>query len=75
VLPVVPHDCGSWLTDPTSEDQAVLPECRDANDTHCWSIQLNDIHCGNSGSAGVHFHPFAFPFPATARLECVIAAP
>jgi hypothetical protein len=74
VLPVVPHDCSSWLFDPDSDDQALLHECRDANDTHCWSIQPDDVRCGIPGSASLHFHPFAFPFPATARLECVLAA-
>jgi hypothetical protein len=78
VLPVVPHDCSSWLFDPDSNDQAPLPECRDANDTHCWSIQSDDVDCRSPGFAAVarlRFHPTVFSFPATARLACVIPGP
>ena len=68
-----PHECVAYLVDPTSDEQALLPECGSPTAGRCWSLHAQDSAC--VGGDGLYFRPVAFPFPAVAMVDCVADSP
>ncbi len=67
-----PRECGAWLVDPETDEQALLPECSSPDAGRCWALRADDAACG-AGRLGIHFQPVVFPFSAHVMFECVVA--
>jgi hypothetical protein len=70
-----PHECAAYLVDPDSDEQVLLPECSSPTASRCWTLGVNDYGACEPGGQGLLFHPSAFPFSATAMIDCVAEAP
>jgi hypothetical protein len=74
-LPGSQHDCTSWMTSLETGESIWFPECSAAQPTNCWAVSEGPHPaCGPYTHVlkDLEFRPRKYPFPAVARIECVV---